>query len=65
MRVDRPTYDALKKIKSNGGTTQEIAMVELDFILSKHLIRQIGLPTEYRFELTPRGEAAVQDRPLE
>lgn len=65
MRVDRPTYDALKQVKKNGGTTQEVSMTAVDFLLSKHLIRQVGLPTEYRFELTPRGKAAIDDRPLE
>lgn len=65
MRIPRPYYDALKKIESNGGSTKEVTLDELDWLIAERMIENKDAPRpRYEFNLTPRGLAAISDRPI-
>lgn len=65
MRIQRHYYDSLKQIRENAGGTMGVLMKTLDEMLAHGLIEpERPRGTEYRFRLTPRGLAGLEDRPL-
>lgn len=65
MRIRRHLYDLLKRLEANEGFTKEIPMDGLDLLIQKELIAPFPpYGSDYRYRITPRGLAAMEDRPL-
>ena len=66
MRIPKKYYTALKRLHDNQGSTKEVTIEELDWLFANRLVDDKSSNTAgYKIVPNFRGEAAIQDRPIE
>lgn len=69
MRIPKDLYNCLIKVRTNKGETKDLTIEQVNELLRAGLVQESSairsLSTVYILEITHKGHAALDDRPIE